>query len=329
MILLSEETRKSRILERLEAMARNLVNASLVVLASKSDDVVRLDFSGQPAPLASFCAMMRSSAGGGRHCLTCRRLIVFSSHFRGLTEYTCHGGIQMVVAPVPGRVDDHAMPFVVASSVFANGARNEGWKAVRAHARDLNVNLKTLRDAYYALPVLTEERKAIMRSIVDVAAATIAEAACRLDCMDARDPQRDTAARPDLKITAELQGLLTSLRDASFESPEHTTGSALTDLIAAMVNRDPTLPFNVAGIARAARMTPNHFSALFHKNAGKTFVAFLTERRLERAKSLLLDVTLKVHEAAERAGFQDTAYFSRRFKQLIGQSPSQWRQRSQ
>jgi AraC-like DNA-binding protein/quercetin dioxygenase-like cupin family protein len=58
---------------------------------------------------------------------------------------------------------------------------------------------------------------------------------------------------------------------------------------------------------------------------GKTFSELLFETRLLRAKELLLYSDHRISEIAYSCGFDDHAYFSRRFRQLIGASPVDYR----
>ncbi|MBI2433576.1 MAG: helix-turn-helix domain-containing protein [Candidatus Hydrogenedentes bacterium] len=323
-----EAFRNTPVLGRLEAMAASLVKTSLVVLIRRGEEVLRQDFCGQAASLPGFCTLMRSAPHGDRQCLTCRRLITLSAQYRGLTTYTCHGGIRVVAAPVPGSDGGPAPSLVVASSAFAHPDQDKGWKAVRAQAHGLQMDLKVLRKLYYMLPVLSESSQETLQAIVDVAAVALAEAAAPVRRHQEVAPYRDKSSdRSSPLIAAELQQALTLSRTESFEGPGRGTGTVLTELVTAMVARDPSLPFTVANVARAACMTPNYFSALFHKHTGKSFMAFLSGQRVEKAKSLLRDPSLNLQDIAERAGFQDAAYFSRRFKQLTGLSPSAWRNR--
>jgi two-component system response regulator YesN len=114
-------------------------------------------------------------------------------------------------------------------------------------------------------------------------------------------------------------------RGREFRHRGQATGETLVALVAAMVSRDPGLPFSVANISRAARITRNYFSMLFRKYKGQTFVSFLNEKRIELAKKHLRDLRLSVAEVADLAGFSDPGYFGKRFKQATGQTPEEWR----
>ncbi len=80
--------------------------------------------------------------------------------------------------------------------------------------------------------------------------------------------------------------------------------------------------------AAAADLSPSYLAHLIKKETGKTFVDLLTERRMEKAQELLAHTTLRIAEIAARAGFEDEAYFARRFKQLFGASPRDYRSRA-
>ncbi len=55
------------------------------------------------------------------------------------------------------------------------------------------------------------------------------------------------------------------------------------------------------------------------------FVEWITARRIERAQELLAQTTQKVFEIAGRVGFDDHAYFSRRFTERVSVSPLKYR----
>jgi AraC-like DNA-binding protein/mannose-6-phosphate isomerase-like protein (cupin superfamily) len=72
-------------------------------------------------------------------------------------------------------------------------------------------------------------------------------------------------------------------------------------------------------------LTPTYLAHLVKKETGKTFLELLTERRLDRAKELMLHSSMPIARIAEMAGFSELAYFTRRVKQLTGVSPSRFR----
>ena len=55
---------------------------------------------------------------------------------------------------------------------------------------------------------------------------------------------------------------------------------------------------------------------------GQTFVEYLTEKRMARAKELLREEGHTVRQAGIEVGMQDPYHFSKQFKNIVGISPS-------
>ena len=71
---------------------------------------------------------------------------------------------------------------------------------------------------------------------------------------------------------------------------------------------------------------PDYVRRCFQEEEGKTPLEYLTERRINKARELLLhDPFYGVEYTASQCGFSDSFYFSRKFKQVTGVSPSQYR----
>lgn len=77
--------------------------------------------------------------------------------------------------------------------------------------------------------------------------------------------------------------------------------------------------------ATAAMLSPNYLAHLLKQQTARTFTELLTERRLERAKELLLTSNGRIRDIAHQSGFGDEAYFARRFRRWTGMSPRQFR----
>ena len=84
--------------------------------------------------------------------------------------------------------------------------------------------------------------------------------------------------------------------------------------------------FHVREIAAAVRLSPSYFSHAFKDSFGRAAKAYIIERRLERAKRLMIESSDSLAQIAAACGFADQAHFSRTFNTWVGETPSRWRQ---
>lgn len=80
-------------------------------------------------------------------------------------------------------------------------------------------------------------------------------------------------------------------------------------------------------IAAEVGMSPSYFSSIFSKEMGKTFVEYLTEIRMDRAKELLMCSSMKTSEIGYEVGYKDPHYFSYIFKKTQNCIPKEFRAR--
>ena len=73
-------------------------------------------------------------------------------------------------------------------------------------------------------------------------------------------------------------------------------------------------------------ISQTYISRLFRKYTGKSFVNYLKEVRIEKAKQYLANQEILIKDAAAMAGFNDQFYFSRIFRSFSGLSPSKYQQ---
>ncbi len=89
-------------------------------------------------------------------------------------------------------------------------------------------------------------------------------------------------------------------------------------------------PVTLDQVAEKAYMSKNAFCRYFKKRTNKTFFQFLIEIRIEHACKLLYqDQDLSVSGVSELCGFPNIANFNRKFKELKGFTPSQYRQQTE
>lgn len=86
---------------------------------------------------------------------------------------------------------------------------------------------------------------------------------------------------------------------------------------------------SLVSISSDIAVSPNYLSALIKKSTGRTFIELLTMKRLEVAKDLLLNSTLKIKDITEKCGYNDQHYFSYCFKKEVGISPNVFRRQNE
>ena len=109
------------------------------------------------------------------------------------------------------------------------------------------------------------------------------------------------------------------------------TPEEMTDLVHLrrardLMDRDYAQPLDVPAMAKAALMSPAHFSRKFRAAYGETPYAYLMTRRIERAKAFLRQ-GMSVTETCVAVGCTSLGSFSSRFTEIVGVTPSQYRER--
>ncbi len=85
-------------------------------------------------------------------------------------------------------------------------------------------------------------------------------------------------------------------------------------------------PIELEEVADVANMSKNAFCRYFKKRTNKTFFQFLIEIRIENACKLILNKPeLSISNISDQCGFNNIANFNRKFKELKGSSPTQYR----
>lgn len=78
---------------------------------------------------------------------------------------------------------------------------------------------------------------------------------------------------------------------------------------------------NLKSIADHVNVSPCHFSVIFKKKTGQTYIQYLTDTRINKAKELLLNSDMKVYEVSYEVGYENPTYFSTLFKKITGIAP--------
>ncbi|WP_409346217.1 response regulator [Paenibacillus sp. MBLB4367] len=130
------------------------------------------------------------------------------------------------------------------------------------------------------------------------------------------DAQRDAEL-----IREHLLGVMNELLTQRNWRKSHVVVKALTYIEAHYANPHLSL-FDAAELIG---LSHPYLSRLFKEEMGKTFVEYVTELRINKAREILGDPDFKVYEVAGAVGYTEYSYFVRVFKRVVGHSPSDYR----
>ena len=76
--------------------------------------------------------------------------------------------------------------------------------------------------------------------------------------------------------------------------------------------------------AEVFSISPNYLSVLFSKYSDVGFTDYVNQRKVEAAKKMMADGSMKIYEISDMLGFESAFYFSRVFKKTEGKSPREY-----
>jgi two-component system, response regulator YesN len=82
---------------------------------------------------------------------------------------------------------------------------------------------------------------------------------------------------------------------------------------------------SLQSVADHVHVTPIWLSKLFKKEMQVTFLEFLTEMRIQKAKEMLGSVQYKIYQISTEVGYRDPVHFSKMFKRYVGYTPKEFR----
>ncbi|HIZ21460.1 MAG TPA: response regulator [Candidatus Blautia faecigallinarum] len=139
-----------------------------------------------------------------------------------------------------------------------------------------------------------------------------------------RDSDRDMHMKPEevFEYFVDMLQAAVSIRDKESNYQSSRMLRKVLDYIDENYTKD-TLSLNSA--AEAVDVSANYLSAIFSQNMQKTFIEYVTAKRMETAKKLLRGTDRSSGEIAAEVGYKDPHYFSFVFKKTQGMSPREYR----
>jgi len=196
--------------------------------------------------------------------------------------------------------------------------------------------IPVLRDLLWTAPVARGPHGlAVIQVAKEAADDAIAEIAQLERDLVRRTSKRRTGNGQTPRAGGRLLGRLVSvlgiLADGLLDQPA-TPARPVHPAVTATVARleaDLAEPWRLDDLAEAVNLDPAYLSRLFRRHTGLSPLGFLARLRAERAATLLVHTTLPAARVGAAVGWDDPTYFARRFRSLVGSTPTEYRARSQ
>lgn len=138
-------------------------------------------------------------------------------------------------------------------------------------------------------------------------------------------------AMQTLQNPDEIRKWLVQILKKAVEARDEASGRRYSDIIEAAKRQIEkmymTEEISLNTVSASVGMSPSYFSSVFRKEMGVTFVEYLTQVRMDKAKELLMCSSMKTSEIGYEVGYKDPHYFSYIFKKNQGCSPKEYRSR--
>lgn len=125
------------------------------------------------------------------------------------------------------------------------------------------------------------------------------------------------------RLTADA--VATAITGPGYDPAPSTAVRDRVDAVCRHLQRHHTRPVRLADVAALVHMSPTSLSRFFRRAMGRTLTDHVNRLRVETACALLTGTAWPVTDIAARSGYQNLSNFNRRFKELKGLSPTQYR----
>ena len=239
-------------------------------------------------PKSAFCVLIAKT---NKACEACFSLQQKLERDAGLEPRTlkCFAGLCETAIPV--RVGENLIAFLHTGQVMLHLPTRAGFNRVAATLLKwgAKVDLKSFEDAYFQTRVLRPAQYHSLIQLLRVFAGHLAACGDELSLRTQdREPPAVTKARAYMKTH-----FAEDLRRSH--------------------------------VARAVNSSATYFSKSFKQATGMSFTDYIGRVRIEQAKNLLQNPSLRVIDIAFEVGFQSVSQFNRTFKKITGRSPKRFR----
>lgn len=237
-----------------------------------------------------FCATIAQTSRSCAACLQVQQKLADTATYEAQT-FTCQLGLCDTAVPV--RFGDRLIGFLQTGQVFRKKPTDAQFdRAAKLLTKwDVQADLKDLRQSYFESRVLSPKQHEAVVKLLTIFAQHLSMASNQIIV------QQENSELPVITKAKEF------------------------------IQQHQTEDISLGDVAKSVNTSSFYFCKLFKKVTKLNFTHYLSRVRIEKAKNLLLNPNLRVSEIAYEVGFQSLTHFNRVFKKIIGQSPTEYRER--
>ncbi|MDC3416016.1 AraC family transcriptional regulator [Aquibacillus salsiterrae] len=127
-----------------------------------------------------------------------------------------------------------------------------------------------------------------------------------------------------IKVYRKISGMDSNLED---DGSAYNPQSYHVQRILKFINQNYTNPISLDTISKSLHLNKYYMCHCFKKVTGETINKHLSNRRIEEGKKLLVSTEQSISSISDEIGLSNPIHFSRLFKQTVGMSPKEYRQK--
>jgi AraC-like DNA-binding protein/ligand-binding sensor protein len=238
----------------------------------------------------AFCGMLAGNRAAGEACWMSEAEIQRrAGKTLSAQILRCFAGLEFVAAPVI--VEGRHLATWIGGQVLCRKPTRGGFKRIAGQLTQWGMldELRQVKAAFFGSRVVPADQFQAMKQLLTLFAQHLGESADRLWVVP-------MAGEPP-----------SVMRAKEFVQAHFTESVSLTQ------------------VAAAAHVSPFHFCRVFRAATGVTFTEYVCRLRVERAKTLLADASVRVSEVAYATGFGSISQFNTVFRKCVGKTPTQYR----
>jgi AraC-like DNA-binding protein/ligand-binding sensor protein len=237
-----------------------------------------------------FCALMAKNSRSCAACLEVQDEVRKSSHAEP-TTVRCFAGLCDTVVPV--KLGSEVVGYLQTGQVFPHAPTRSQFARTAKQLVEwgLKIDLTQAEEAYFHTRVIGPKQYESMVRLLTIFAEHLSIVSNQLVVQqDHSEPQMIARARE-------------------------------------FIDEHQSEDLSLAEVAKAVNCSTFYFCKMFKKATALHFTEYLARVRIEKAKNLLLNPNLRISEIAYEVGFQSLTHFNRVFRRLVGESPTEYRQK--